>query len=369
MTYTTVILFATIIVPFVAPFKYKKKAMLISWGLLFFIWAFQYQMSIDWFVYINRWNGAIRGVSLEDREIEPLYKLILMSFKPLSFFGYLMACALFGIVVLKKYVDSYIATNRQWIFFLTFSIGVSYFLEFVDTNRQTLAIMFVMIAVYIESNGYLKTLKIKYWVIALMMIIAAFNIHRSAIITLPMLLFPIFIIKNINYRYLYIFIAIDVFSFFVDFSHLSLFIEMSMANETSLDGFNHYVADINERSKSFIEQGIFLLSLLLLIFHFDKFKNNEKPIILCAIIYLAFQGYAMYTMLRALSYYRIFFALAIPLLYMKFSTKNKKMRYIANGLLAFYITYMIYRYSIDINGSNVEGFKNFKTIFDAPVWQ
>ena len=85
-------------------------------------------------------------------------------------------------------------------------------------------------------------------------------------------------------------------------------------------------------------------------------------------VYLALQGYAMYTMLRALSYYRIFFFYSIPLLYLRCDNSKKSYKWIANSFLIIYAAYMIFRLSVDIYGPNYVGYDSFKTIFDAHDW-
>lgn len=363
-----IILLATVLIPFVAPQRHKNNAMLVAWALLFFVWAFQYHMSADWVTYVNRWKGAINNVMAETRAIEPVYKAIMQFCEPIGFFGYLILCALFSVCVLKMYVDKYLPPAIKWIFFLTFSFGLTYSLEFIDTNRQTMAIMFVMLAVYLLSNQYVLNKRRKYWIISWGLVIAAFFTHTSAIISVPIMFFPFFVTKEINYKFLYVLLGINLFSFFVDFSALSSIVGTYMEAEGSLEGFAQYSTEIDERSKSFIEQGIFSTTLFLLIYNYEKFKKNEKMLVLSSMVFLALQGYVMYTMLRVLSYYRIFFAYAIPLLYLRCDNGKKSYKWIANSLLAAYAAYMIFRFSVDIYGPNYVGYNPFKTIFDAHVW-
>lgn len=368
MTTIIFILAATVLIPFVAPQQYKNKAMLVAWAFLFFVWAFQYRMTADWYVYVNRWNGAINNVMTETRAIEPVYKAIMQLCEPIGFFGYLISCALFSVYVLKMYVDKYLPSTVKWMFFLTFSMGVTYSLEFINTNRQTIAIMFVMLAVYFLSNQYVLNKRKIYWVISLVLVIAAFFTHKSAIISVPIMFFPFFVTKEINSKYLYVFLGINLFSFFVDFSALSSIAGTYMESDSSLEGFAQYSTEIDERSKSFIEQGIYSITLFLLIYNYEKFEKNEKLLILSSMVYLALQGYAMYTMLRVLSYYRIFFAFAIPLLYLRCNNGKNSYKWIANTFLIVYAAYMVFRLSVDICGPNYVGFNPFKTIFDAPIW-
>ena len=368
MTTIIFILAATVLIPLVAPKKYKNKAMLVAWAFLFFVWAFQYRMTADWYVYVNRWNGAINNVMTETRAIEPVYKAIMQFCEPIGFFGYLISCALFSVYVLKMYVDKYLPSTVKWMFFLTFSMGVTYSLEFINTNRQTIAIMFVMLAVYFLSNQYVLNKRKIYWVISLVLVIAAFFTHKSAIISVPIMFFPFFVTKEINSKYLYVFLGINLFSFFVDFSALSSIVGTYMETDSSLEGFAQYSTEIDEKSKSFIEQGIYSITLFLLIYNFEKFEKNEKLLILSSMVYLALQGYAMYTMLRVLSYYRIFFAFAIPLLYLRCNNGKKSYKWIANSFLIVYAAYMVFRLSVDIYGPNYVGYDPFKTIFDASIW-
>ena len=239
MIVITTILFLSVIIPFVSTKKVKELSIDIAWGLLFFVWAFQYEMSKDWSVYVSRWKIANYNLNLQTFDLEPIYEFILKICNPFSYYGYLILSALFGVFVLRIYINKYVPKNFVWMFFLTFSLGCGYYLEFVNTNRQTLAIMFVMIGVYILAN--FNNLKLKKYILGFILIIGvAFNIHRSAIIAVPMIFFPLINSNICNYKYLYVFLGINILSFLVDYSAISSYIEIFMLGNDELASFSHY---------------------------------------------------------------------------------------------------------------------------------
>lgn len=49
-----------------------------------------------------------------------------------------------------------------------------------------------------------------------------------------------------------------------------------MEADSSMEGFAQYSTEIDERSKSFIEQGIYSITLILLIYNFEKFEKMRN---------------------------------------------------------------------------------------------
>ena len=94
MIVITTILFLSVIIPFVSTKKVKELSIDIAWGLLFFVWAFQYEMSKDWSVYVSRWKIANYNLNLQTFDLEPIYEFILKICNPFSYYGYLILSAL-----------------------------------------------------------------------------------------------------------------------------------------------------------------------------------------------------------------------------------------------------------------------------------
>lgn len=361
-----VLVFLIIVLPLVFPQKHKDKAILLSFLLLFIPFGLQYEMTRDWPVYVNRWLQATKGYAGQERELEFVYSLIMQLCEPLTYFGYLMVCAVFNLWIFHKYLKRYVPMEWAWLTFAIFLLRMNFAMTYIDTNRQTLAITFTMLGLYMIINPpkQKKNINALYGISGLLFL-AAINIHTSAVIALPILFFPL-LCRYLNSRYLWLFIPIYIGSFIMDFNAISNVVGSYMATDESLSSFSQYAEEISVRDKSLVEQGIYGVLLFLLVHLFDRFKSNEKPLLLAVIVFISFQGYAMYTMLRALFFYQVYSIYIIPLLFaMLISSKKSKL---ACVFLVLFIAYSVFSFQRDIKNSNMDNWKDFKTVFQAPVW-
>lgn len=361
-----VLVFLIIVLPLVFPKKHKDKTVLLSFLLLFIPFGLQYEMTRDWPVYVDRWMQATKGYGGQGRELELVYSLIMQLCEPLTYFGYLIVCAIFNLWVFYKYLKKYVPVEWAWLTFAIFLLRVNFAMTYIDTNRQTLAITFTMLGLYMIINPpkRIKNKKILY-IISILLFLAAINIHTSAVIALPIFFFPL-LCKHLNSSYLWLFIVVYIGSFFVNFNAISSVVGSYMMADESLSSFSHYAEEISVREKSFVEQGIYAVLLFLLIRLFDRFTSTEKPLVLAVIVFISFQGYAMYTMLRALFFYQVYSIYIIPLLFaILLSNKKLKVTYV---FLILFVMYSIFSFQRDMRNSNMENWKNFKTIFQAQIW-
>ena len=162
--------------------------------------------------------------------------------------------------------------------------------------------------------------------------------------------------------------GVFIFSFFVDYNSISNVFNTYMTGNERLSEFSQYTSEIAERSKSIVEQSIYAVLLFLLIHKFNIFNTKEKPIVLAVIIFISLQGYAMYTMARALFYYQVFSIYVIPLLAKKMLVDTNKNKLLTYGFFAVLLAYCVFSFNRDIVHENYKKWANFKTIFTAPKW-
>lgn len=359
------IVFAVIVMPLITPQKYKNKALMVSFFILFVLFGLQYEMTHDWPVYIGRWVEATEGKVSGARKIEVVYAFLMKMCQPLRFFGYLMVCAAFNLCVFYKYYKKYVPIEWVWLGLAVFMLRTNFAFTYIDTNRQTLAITFTMLALYwmIFPIAWKKN---KY-IIPAILFLCAVNIHTSAIIALPVMIFPI-ICKHINTnKYLYVFIGIYFFSYFVNFDSISNMVSIYMEGESTLEGFSQYAVEISERSKSIPEQSIYAILLFLLIHYFMKFEENIRPLVLAYIIFISLQGYVMYTMMRALFYYQVYAIYVIPVLFCILFCEKKR-RNLKVVFLLLFIAYCLFSFNKEIGNPILEEWLDFTTVFSADKW-
>lgn len=364
-----IIVFAIILLPLLITGKQRKVAIWISFGLLFILFGCQYEMTRDWPVYVNRWLYATKDLQTQANDLEPFYKLIMRLCMPFSYFGYLMLCAIFNLWVFKKYLDKYVPIYFVWFALAIFLLRVNFAFTYINTNRQTLAITCSMLGLYVLlfPPAWIRRNGLQYIVCALFAV-AAINIHVSAIIALPIFFFPMICKRLKNTNYLWIFMGVYILSFFVDFNSITNTVKSYMVGSDSLSGFSHYANEIAERAKSIVEQGIYAILLFFLIYEFDKFNVNQRPIALAVIVFISLQGYVMYTMARALLYYQVYSIYVIPLLARRMFIDAGNRKIFVLCFYAIFLAYCVFSFYRNMFHGNYENWANFKTIFSAPVW-
>ena len=102
-----------------------------------------------------------------------------------------MVCAIFFLSILHLFIKNYVAKELYWLVILVLMCDMRLGFLLIDTNRQTIAVGFTMLATYLllyegESKKYIKKYK---YIIALGLIIFATQVHTSAY--LAFFIFPI----------------------------------------------------------------------------------------------------------------------------------------------------------------------------------
>ena len=364
-----IIVFTIILLPLVFRGKRRTCALWVSFALLFILFGCQYEMTRDWPVYVERWLVATENYRTSGRDLEPFYKSVMFLCKPFTYFGYLMICAVFNLGVFKKYLDKYVPVKLAWLTLAIFLLRTNFAFTYIDTNRQTLAITLCMVGIYCVINppSWIKSKKALY-LISAALFFAAVSTHTSAVIALPIFFFP-WICEHIkNTKYLWGFMGLYIASYVVNYGAISDIVGAYMMGSEDLSTFSQYADEISERSKSFIEQGIYATLLFFLIYLFDKFKAQEKPLVLAVIVFISLQGFAMYTMLRALFFYQVYSIYVIPILASKMAEKKGTPRFLTYLFFAIFILYCIYSFNSTMAGENMENWERFQTIFSAPRW-
>lgn len=357
--------------------KRKKIGLAISFIFLFILFGLQYEMSHDWIVYVNRWKGVNISSSFQSSvPLEYFYTFLMQLSKPIGFLGYLIFCAIFNLWVIYLFVKKYVPTNYYWIFFAIFMLRVNLGFTYINSNRQFLSITMCMLAYYIYSqskkknmhyNKY-KTILYRY-VIPLSLITAAINTHSSAIIIIPLFIY-IFLGKYIsipNNKSLCL-ISLTIYSlhFFVDLSPLSSYVEKILSSSEEFSSFSHYALEINQKKESIVEEFIYILILITLTKNYNKFNEEEKPLVFASIVYIILHGFVMYTMLRALFYYQVYLPFTIT-----FMLKHIPNRIYRNSFISLIIAYSIFSFNKNfnaVNNNHIKEYKNFKTIISSPYW-
>ena len=366
-------LMGVLLLSLITPKKNKKTITIVIFLFLALLWGFQYDMAVDWDVNVNRWLSVNVSKSYaQDVELEPFYVFIMSLSKPIGCYGFFIFTALSSMSVIFLIYKQILPFESLFLFLITFICDENNYMWLSNSNRQTWAIMFFMIAIYIMSTKAQLNIRNKYFLISTSFIIMAVFTHRSSILVIPVLFLPFYVEKIRSNKYLYIFIIIEILSFYVDLTSFATVTDIFLSSNSYLEDYHHYAEEIAERDKSIIQQSIYLILNLLLVINFNNFKKEEKIVAISSMVFFSLQGFVMYNALRALLYYRIYVAFAIPMLYLSLKSRYEDKSLFKVSSLSFisvYVAYMIFRYINDVEGGeNFDGYSVFKTLFSVQNW-
>ena len=293
----------------------KRLGLKISVSILFFIWAFQYEMSHDWIVYLDRWNSVNNHGTVYKRELEVIYIYILDFFKPIGYYNYLICCALFNVYIYYFLVKKNIPKQLYWLFFLVFVLETNYALILIDMNRQTLAISISIVAALlivqdIKLNKSVhptinNTINIFNIIISIILLYISANIHTSAWISF--LYFPIYFISAIKKINLKFFFPLIIIMYLIRFYNINLenfFSSLTIFQDETMDGWTQYLSEAssNTNGTSIFEHFINISLLILYTITYESQNRKMRFFIICAILGILSDSIAIQTLARAFLY-------------------------------------------------------------------
>ena len=365
----------------------KQKALNLSFLLLTIPWCFQYQMTQDWDVNLLRWDfvnvNAKVGLDGEDRQLEPLYTWILQRCKPLTFYGFLILSGLFELFVIYIFLNKYVPPKLYWVSIFILMIKVNYGLLIINSNRQSIAIMMMMLGVYfmLKCNipRKIKDINTIYILLFVSFFYAAPFIHGSAYISfalIPLYLLICFI-KNPNRGILIlIFNLLYISRFLIDAGNYQFFasVYLNSLEVEGMDFFDKYLEGLDNESlvSSRFNQTIEWLMMNLLIIFYNKFSRPERLFAMSWIVSYILGGFLINTLARITIYFYIFLLFVAPrafeLLTEKIGSKNVILISIYTITLIFYTTNFIDNMLDNGEGRYYYRWNDFKTLFEAPEW-
>lgn len=370
------IIFLAIIIPYIA--TNKKIALRCSFTLLFIIWGLQYDMVNDWSMNLNRWN-AVNYNEIIYRDVEPLLAYLMSLAKPITFFGWLMVCAIFELGTIYYFTRKYVQPKYYWLTIFILMLRIDYGLLFINSNRQTLSVIFSMYAVLFllmgESNKTkkIKNIPILNLLISLLILFAATQIHSAAILSyliIPIYLFIKFI-PNPNIKALLIISNILFLGrYFIDASSFAPILADKLST-IEVEGFDDYLKLLDTESKtySFIDQPIYLFLINSTIIFIPKMNFSMKLFSMLFIIGNIIGGYMFGNLYRSTQYFYIYLIFIVPtLVYFWNHTKNIDFRSVKRFLYCVMVLYCIYSFQKSIHNEYYIKWLDFKTVFEATHW-
>lgn len=345
----------------------------ISLAFLFFLFAFEYGNSNDYWVYVSRFyvaNGDYNHDFIkwytEDERIEFIYKYLMILCKPIGFFGFCILLGFVEIYTLDKIIKRTIPIKYLWFFYTIFMLIPLYGLLLLNTKRQALAIVLILLGVIVQIRNFphdnkLKNKnRLKEIFLFIILVIIAGNIHFSAYLGLIYL--PIIYLKpkKINKIIIIFILLLFLFSykFKIDAQVLSFI----------LDDNSKYMQYLTEIGDSYNISTVYLIydlfSLMLVLYYYNKFNSIEQTFSIAYIVSLISSHFLIYTASR----------LMLPFSILTPFVQTYTLKYIQrNDIRLIFIIYSLliafrWFYNTMFTESYYNNWDNMQTILNASYW-
>ena len=385
--YIYIIVGLAVAIPFFAPRKYKQVALVISLLLLLIPWGFQYRVSWDWPVYVERWQTVQYGENIiGNRTLEPGYVWLMQLCHPIGFFGFLILCGIFVLSILYLFIKKYVSPKWYWLSILILMSNMRLGFLLIDTNRQTLSLDFSMLATYLllYDGKRLKIKNIYKYIISLLLLLFATQIHTSAYFAF-ILLFVLFFVKYVSkIKFFTSSVIFNIFYWGRYFMNISAFqgwmeskwLDISIVSN-DMSFFTGYMEQIGTQEERFTFTYYFVSLFLChaFLFLYNRLSVPYKFFGMSMLLFYMMEGYMLKDLPRVLVYMNIYSVLIIPRIFQNSSIVWNGAFIKKSSLLSFmfFLVVIIYCWFFHMGVTQNKYYERWSsdfrtTIFDAPKW-
>lgn len=354
----------------------SQKGLIISLSLFFILFGFQFEMTQDWNVNLSRWIRCTKNFNSNSEEIEYISALFMKLSEPIGFFGWSIFLQLSLFVILFLYNRSFILPQYYYLFlfFLIFEFRIG--LTFINSQRQTLAEIFVLISYYlILTDTFLKGRNNLKYLISTLFIICAYNCHGSALVSIGLLGVPFLAnLKITGMSKLYTMLIVNALylsRFFVSLE--DTFGELSVMGFLSVkEQFDTYLIEQQEYVESmsfgFLYDGSRLLLINIVLYYYDKLGKVARCMFWPALLSIIMIPFLHATLQRIVFYYYMYIMFFIPSMYkdLKEQLKNIRAVYLLKFSLVFFSCSVIQQFCHQVTTSFCfDRWLDYKSIFST----
>lgn len=376
-----IIVFFSIIIP--AIFK-SKRSLIFSFALIFILWGLEYEMVQDWHGNVARWYGCIRsfGFDVADqgaggKTLEPLYVVISRLHKSVGYYGQLITTALFGLVVFYYLITRYVSSKYYWLSVFVFFIRPNNALLIFNSNRQSIALLFTMIAVLILLNNYNCKRKndILKVLIAFVFVNLATLVHSAASFAyfLPIMYLMVKYVDVSKYNLLLIISNVLFLGRF--FFSAGIFTDYILSSSIIESFDDHYFAyaenlDTEDIQYSLLESILYFIPMNYALISYKRMPMEFKFFTLSFTLAMILTGYFTSNLGRVLQFYHIYMVVLIPyLIQLSLGETSKVIKHLRVPLTTYMLLYSIYAFYSALQGYIYCRWNDLQiTIFDASMW-
>lgn len=376
--YFYAIVFISILLPLVL--KNKKLALRISFFFLFILLGFQFELVQDWGPNIGRWQyvneGAGEGALGTAMKMGFAFLWLLKILKPITFFGWLMLTAGCFLLLIYKFVRLYVQPKLYWLAIFILMMNVEFAPLMINSNRQCISMIFVMIGVLFLLNQFHIALLAKKWsnyLFAAVFFFLGAQCHSIAYISF--LIIPIYWLSQRYNCYNWILAAIVcnfifIGRLFLDVTWIQNYAAIASAylNIGDVDLYLDWI-DNELISTSITYTAIYCVIITMVCYYYREQSPTMKFFSICWIIGFMISSYFTGNINRIGEYFYIYFLYLLPAVF-SISFKHKgNLRLFASLFLVVYLGYGIGHSWTQMHSEYYERWLDYKSVFDAPQWE
>lgn len=351
--------------------------------LLFMLLGFQYQMVNDWFSNIARWYYVNEGGrdTMTGFELEPLFAWLMKELKPITYYGWLILTAGVFLFIIYIYAKLYVPKNYYWLIIFALMTDVSYGVLFINSNRQCVSLIFVMIGVLFMISDKMFKLKIPLiktewtnYAIALLFFFMGSQCHSAAYVSF--LLLPIYLLSRKYKGEQWVVLAVICNLLFfarniIDITWIQKYAELfiSSSDVGNVEGYIENM-DSSEGITTF-SGGLTVFCIITIIcYYYRTFSPVLKFFTIAWYFGFLLASYFYGNVNRLGEYFYIYLIFILPKV-CSLVMKNKDKMARTLGILAFaiYLGYGSIHCYTQMHTYLYHRWLNYKTLFEAPRWE
>lgn len=381
--YFYAIVFISILLPLIL--KNKKWALRISFILLFILLGFQFELVQDWGPNIGRWQyvneGAGEGALATAIKMGPVFMWLLKVLKPITFYGWLMLSAASFLFLIYKFTRYYVSPRYYWLTILTMMLNVEYAPLIINSNRQCISMIFVLVGILFLLGNFNLDIKIPFFpkkfnqnILSVIFLFLGAQCHSAAYMSF--LLVPIyFFVKKYKGNHWITLAVICDFIFlgriFLNTSWIQDYVSVISVvlnigdTDNYTEWFDNQLIDISI-SYTFV----YCVIITLMAYCYRKMSLPMKFFSLSWYIGWTIASYFTGNINRLGEYFYIFGLFVIPYMFSYIiSMKGNLKKYIGILCLLLFIGYTAAHSWTQMNTIYYERWLDYKSVFDAPRWE
>ena len=306
---------------------------------------------------------------------------ILKVLKPITFYGWLMLSAASFLFLIYKFTRYYVSPRYYWLTILTMMLNVEYALLIINSNRQCISMIFVLVGVLFLLGNFNLDIKIPFspkklnqYIFCIFFLFLGSQCHSAAY--LSFLLVPIyFFARKYNGNNWIILAVICDFIFlgriFLNTSWIQNYVSVFSAalnigdTDYYTEWFDNQLIDISI-SYTFV----YCVIIALIAYSYRKMNFAMKFFSVSWYIGWTIASYFTGNINRLGEYFYIFGLFVIPYMFSYIiSMKGNLKKYIGILCLLLFIGYTAAHSWTQMNTIYYERWLDYKSVFDAPRWE